>query len=228
MAGASLLLLLLASLLLRVTDAWIPSPSPRPASSAGGTAVGGGAATTRLFSTLAPTQTGIGRLSDDDDDSEKERADLKGGGISMSVSDLSKRIGGLGRARIAWDCYSIGVDPANFYDSVIRLGHDDFETIYDLLPTSRRSQALGKDALDRLSQLYPTSGGRVEGGVASLSHVSQAQDKTTKMLLRLSDGLEVETVIIPWNGIRSTLCISSQVGCRQGKRPIIRNIRAEV
>ena len=73
---------------------------------------------------------------------------------------------------------------------------------------------MGKDALERLASLY--AGGRVEGGVASLSLISQSSDQTTKLLLRLADGLEVETVIIPWKGVRSTLCISSQVGCRQG------------
>ena len=38
---------------------------------------------------------------------------------------------------------------------------------------------------------------------------------TRKLLLRLPRGDEVETVIIPHRGF-STLCVSSQVGCRQG------------
>jgi 23S rRNA (adenine2503-C2)-methyltransferase len=38
---------------------------------------------------------------------------------------------------------------------------------------------------------------------------------TRKLLLRLPLGDEVETVIIPHRGF-STLCVSSQVGCRQG------------
>lgn len=137
------------------------------------------------------------------------------GGISMSVDELALALGGRGRARLAWDCYSIGVDPALFYGKTIQLGHDDFETILELLPSNRRSQPLGPAALDKLAASYATAGGVVEGGVASLSYVSQSFDKTTKLLLRLADGLEVETVIIPWNGKRSTLCISSQVGCRQ-------------
>lgn len=85
-----------------------------------------------------------------------------------------------------------------------------------MLPSQRRSQRLGPDAISKLQTLYSKQGGKVEGGVASLSYISRASDSTTKLLLRLSDGLEIETVIIPWNGQRSTLCMSTQVGCRQG------------
>ncbi|KAF4737380.1 hypothetical protein FOZ63_033914 [Perkinsus olseni] len=44
-----------------------------------------------------------------------------------------------------------------------------------------------------------------------------SSDGTTKILLRLQDGKEVESVIIP-AGDRRTLCVSSQVGCRMGCR----------
>jgi 23S rRNA (adenine2503-C2)-methyltransferase len=59
--------------------------------------------------------------------------------------------------------------------------------------------------------------------IARVSHVSIAADQTTKLLLELGSspdldldfGVEtIETVIIPVHS-RSTLCISSQVGCRQ-------------
>lgn len=63
--------------------------------------------------------------------------------------------------------------------------------------------------------------------VATLALETTAADGTRKLLLRLADGLEVETVLIPplpptgrqvaSNArTRTTLCISSQVGCRQG------------
>ena len=67
------------------------------------------------------------------------------------------------------------------------------------------------------------------------SHLSVASDGTTKLLIRLRDGMEVESVIIPWyeNGY-STLCISSQVGCRQACRfcatarmGLLRNLTSE-
>lgn len=144
------------------------------------------------------------------------------GALSMTLDELATRLGGLGRAQLAWDCYAIGIDPALYFGSVMKLGYDDFETIYELLPTCRRSQSLGPVALNQLADTYRKSStissvSRVEGGVASLSYLSQSADGTTKLLLKLADGLEVETVIIPWKGHRSTLCISSQVGCRQGE-----------
>ena len=119
----------------------------------------------------------------------------------MGQEELSVALGGLGRARLAWDCYSIGVDPQIYF-----AGDEPDASIQQLLPSSRRTQRMGKDALTRLSSLYAS--GRVEGGVASLSHISASADLTTKLLLKLADGLEVETVIIPWNRDRSTLCIS--------------------
>ena len=142
----------------------------------------------------------------------------------MPFEDLAVALGGAGRARIVWDCYKLGIDPAHMYGEIIDLGNDDYETIVNKLPSARRTQRLGPGTLDKLEKLYLGSYGgqsnpsvtNVEGGVATLSYVSRSSDGTTKLLLKLSDGLEVETVIIPWKGKRSTLCISSQVGCRQG------------
>jgi 23S rRNA (adenine2503-C2)-methyltransferase len=45
--------------------------------------------------------------------------------------------------------------------------------------------------------------------------VSRSTDGTRKLLLTLSDGEQIETVIIPTSG-RVTLCLSSQVGCAMG------------
>jgi 23S rRNA (adenine2503-C2)-methyltransferase len=42
------------------------------------------------------------------------------------------------------------------------------------------------------------------------------QGETSKMVLRLRDGLEVESVRIPMGRGRYTLCVSSQVGCKMG------------
>lgn len=48
-----------------------------------------------------------------------------------------------------------------------------------------------------------------------VEHVSVASDRTTKMLLRLADRRAVEMVAIPTDD-RTTLCVSSQVGCARG------------
>ena len=101
------------------------------------------------------------------------------------------------------------------------------ENIVSLLPAKRRTEGLGKGARELLAGLHSkaaspsiaTTGG-IEETIGRLSHISTSNDGTTKLLIRMaSDGLEVETVIIPWydrEKPRSTLCVSSQVGCAQG------------
>lgn len=46
----------------------------------------------------------------------------------------------------------------------------------------------------------------------SFSRIQESQDKTVKFLMRMEDGLEVETVLIPFHK-RYTVCLSTQVGC---------------
>jgi len=48
-----------------------------------------------------------------------------------------------------------------------------------------------------------------------ISSAQQAEDGTGKFLLRMADGREIETVLIPGKG-RLTQCISTQVGCAVG------------
>jgi 23S rRNA (adenine2503-C2)-methyltransferase len=134
------------------------------------------------------------------------------GAISLTIDELGEKLGGRGRGRIAWDCYSAGIDPQLFFSG--QEVTEDQATVQKLLPAPRRTQTLGKGALELLTEV--NSGGSIEGGVATLTHVSRSRDSTTKLLLRLKDGFEVETVLIPWKGTRTTVCISSQVGCRQG------------
>lgn len=175
---------------------------------------------TQLHSTQIPIE-----ITPNTQDVENDEASL--GAIAMNVDELAEIIGGKGRSRLVWDYYRIGIDPLKYFRNEASSGNvlDAFmqgietndEDIQNLLPSSRKTQPLGKDALERLSSLYEEYGGKLEGGVAKLSHVSRANDGTTKMLIELKDGLEVETVIIPWfDKGWSTICISSQVGCKQG------------
>lgn len=169
------------------------------------------------------------------------------GAISMNLEELTKSMGGWGRARLVWDLYRIGIDPMIYSTdntqqvdqmkqySTIQNDNDDSNiglssssssssssslqvmlkeeknVIQGLLPTSRSTQGLGKEALETLKSLYPSyAHGRIEGGIADLTHISSSLDGTTKLLIRLNkDGLQVETVIIPWHDKGwSTLCIS--------------------
>ena len=133
------------------------------------------------------------------------------GALSLTVQELGERLGGLGRGRIAWDCYSKGIDPHLYFTGQEKTESE--EEIQQLRPSSRRAQPLGKGTLESLSQV--NGGTTVEDGIATLTLVSRSRDDTTKLLLKLQDGFEVETVLIPWNSQRTTVCISSQVGCRQ-------------
>lgn len=156
-------------------------------------------------------------------DKLRPREESKDGAITMDVDELSKLMGGKGRARLVWDYYRIGVDPLRYFrseeraaagstnslDSFLQSMEASDEEILKLLPTSRKTQSLGKEALEKLSSLYDDFGGMLEGGVATISHISKASDGTTKLLIELCDGLEVETVIIPWfDKGWSTICIS--------------------
>ena len=75
-------------------------------------------------------------------------------------------------------------------------GVADFAEMTDLAKTFRDELA-GKAYISKLS---PES-------------VEVSSDGTRKFLFRLADGKSIETVLIPMEGGRNTLCISTQVGC---------------
>jgi len=146
--------------------------------------------------------------------------------LSYTLEELSERLGGTGKAKACWDCLRMGIDPTWYYGAN---KDDSKEAAGDLVQgwsrqtvkeslaeTSTRGSAttLGKKTLE----LLKTIDGGVEDEIAKLSQISISPDGTTKLLLQLvADGLEVETVIIPWEDRgKSTLCVSSQVGCKQG------------
>jgi adenine C2-methylase RlmN of 23S rRNA A2503 and tRNA A37 len=99
----------------------------------------------------------------------------------------------------------VGVDPLWYYQD-----KEEMEHVNELRGWQREEidglvkGNMGKKAIHLLQQFK-----QVERDIASLVHVSTSRDGTTKLLLQLSDGLQVETVIIPWSDRqKSTLCIS--------------------
>lgn len=63
--------------------------------------------------------------------------------------------------------------------------------------------------------------------------IHESSDKTVKFLLKLRDGLKIETVLIPFNN-KYTICLSSQVGCAMkcsfchtGTQGLKRNLETE-
>jgi 23S rRNA (adenine2503-C2)-methyltransferase len=157
--------------------------------------------------------------------------------LSMTLDELTHELHGKGKAQLTWDCFRIGMDPVHFYnpsfpeqelDNALQdqilfdQNHPSYsctrEKIQQHLPPKRLSQTMGIKALKALSEYcYPSSLG-IETSIATLSEITRSQDGTTKLLLKLchTDHF-IESVIIPnpdWG--KSTLCISSQVGCAQG------------
>ena len=110
--------------------------------------------------------------------------------LALPFAELSELVGGKGRARSIWDAVRSGQEPLDA-DAPTTIG------------ARRVLEASG------LTAFVP----------AALEHADEAADGTTKLLVRLADGLAVEAVLIPHAHLpRTTLCISSQVGCDQGCR----------
>jgi 23S rRNA (adenine2503-C2)-methyltransferase len=141
--------------------------------------------------------------------------------LSFTLEELGAALEGKGRAQACFDCYRIGVDPLWYFeDNEMNKVEDGDQLgngwtrqqIQERLSGRRQEHGLGSKALTLLRDNF----GTIEN-IASLSKVSVSNDGTTKLLLKLhADELEVETVIIPWSDReRSTLCISSQIGCQQ-------------
>lgn len=168
---------------------------------------------------LGKTRHGI--LASSQSEIVKERIIPHSSPLPYSIEELANISGGSGRARLIWEYYQRGVDPLN--ETERQAFSADIE---------KQGRKLGRHTLSRLCTFF---GGPVEETIATAVHESVAADGTTKLLLQLVDGLQVETVIIPWDERqRSTLCVSSQVGCRQactfcltGRMGILRSLSAD-
>ena len=147
--------------------------------------------------------------------------------LSRPFGELSALAGGPQAAKHLWSTLRRGRDPTKLWQVDERSiaaasGHG-------IGLSERLSLALQHRPLD---------------DVATVSLETCAADGTKKLLLKLADGLEVETVLIPplpserrvaSNArARTTLCISSQVGCRQGcvfcatgRMGLLRNLTAD-
>jgi 23S rRNA (adenine2503-C2)-methyltransferase len=85
---------------------------------------------------------------------------------------------------------------------------------------------LSRRCLDKISS-------HIETSLPEISNSTEASDNTVKFLIRMRDGLEVETVLIPFYK-RYTICLSTQVGCAMncsfcytGTQGLKRHLKAE-
>ena len=146
--------------------------------------------------------------------------------LSLPLEELSTMAGGDTGARHIWRLLRRGLDPITEWEADT--------TVREEASRCRIDAARRQD----LSSRFFTS------SVAQLTHEAVAMDGTRKLLLKLSDGLEVEAVLIPplpeamgraANArAHTTLCISSQVGCRMacsfcatGRMGLVRSLTSD-
>ena len=163
--------------------------------------------------------------------------------LGLSLDELGLALGGSGRAVAVWDIINSGFDPNLLTEdgedpsdaSVTAAWRDVMQpTVEDDEPSrvlaadeqfnqeTRPNVRLGRAAFQSMQKLMkryrkPNDEGQIhtiENSIAALSQLKRSNDGTTKLLIKMrKDGLEVESVIIPWFGKGfSTLCVSSQVG----------------
>jgi len=139
--------------------------------------------------------------------------------LSYDVNDLANLLEGSGRARAVWECYRRGIDP---------LCNEDRHHLLERACSRKTSPPSSKTVIGpkTLALLRKHFGGPVQQTIAETVAKTVSADGTTKLLMTLKQSggdnannksqLQIETVIIPWGERRrSTLCVSSQVGCAQ-------------
>jgi 23S rRNA (adenine2503-C2)-methyltransferase len=120
---------------------------------------------------------------------------------SIASPDTPARTNLLGMTREQLERYFVSIGEQKFRATQVmkwihQLGVDDFEQMSNL------SKALR----GKLSQL-------AEVRAPEVVYREYSADGTRKWVLKVGEGSMVETVLIPAEGGRKTLCVSSQVGC---------------
>ena len=110
--------------------------------------------------------------------------------LLMNFDDLSKALGGTGRARTFWNLIRRGIDPLLFEGDV---------TTEQLSP---RVKALMHSLIPYTGKLF----------TLNITDETVSTCGTRKFLSELDDGLKIESVLIPSSKFdRTTLCVSTQV-----------------
>lgn len=109
---------------------------------------------------------------------------------NFTLEELTKQMAGMEKE---------GFRAKQIFKWVFKRDVDDFEKMTDLAKPLRTELAKGF-FINRFKLLTTES----------------SQDGTKKFLFELNDGQKVETVLIPGERNRMTLCISTQVGCKLG------------
>ncbi len=95
---------------------------------------------------------------------------------------------------------------------IAELGHPSWRAQQTCEWIYKRGVLSANDMGNLPKSLRAALGERLSIPPVQVENLQKSRDGTTKFLARLSDGLAVECVIIP-AGKRTTVCLSSQVGC---------------
>ena len=145
---------------------------------------------------------------------------------SMSLRDLSLVMDSDHASKKIWSALRCGISPFS-----LNLSQGQAGALRALDPDQQLEKLLREDAVESLGKSESIE----ENGNSEFSEAPRTQ----KYLLRLHDGLAVESVLIPLQSrspakTATTACISSQVGCAQGCRfcrtgdmGLLRNLSSE-
>ena len=143
--------------------------------------------------------------------------------IELSEDVLCGVLGGSGRARMVWDMLRNGDDPIEQAAKLAasRSAARESERMFrGMLQTEREGGDTRRVLTPKTAQVLWESGLEMPHGEIKTQVVSACG--TRKLLIALQDGLQVEAVLIPSEEHskskrrRTTLCVSSQVGCARG------------
>lgn len=114
--------------------------------------------------------------------------------LTMPFEELTEKMGGSGKAKIIWENLKIGINPLLSFEE------------------GEKQQLSDKAKLQLISLLNNDS-------LLSNNIVQETLSDcgTKKLLLKLNDGQSIESVLIPsYKFDRTTLCVSTQIGCDRG------------
>ena len=134
--------------------------------------------------------------------------------LTMSIYELSLAMNGSGKAKRIWKDLRSGIDPLD-----------------STLSSLRGTRAI--ETLRKLNSEYSILDSSLLSTTLNHNDITLSSCGTQKMLLSLKDGYKIESVLIPsYKFDRTTLCISTQIGCDRGcrfcatgKMGLIRNLQ---
>lgn len=135
--------------------------------------------------------------------------------LSHCEDELGRVLGGRGRARMVWNLLREGMDPLEYASALVSTNRSpvlEAMNVHETTMVPHQKSPPGRNLTLRTARELIASGFRMPS--TEVANRTVGACGTQKLLLRLQDGLEVETVLIPSdihtssNRARTTLCVS--------------------